>query len=143
MSTPEEVAFILQSITTEQFAIINERIPENENLELLTEISFGASSDGPIISVFPKFTFSLKEVPVMLIETGCHFKIKEQHWPLMIQENGNVLVPAPVMRHMTIIAIGTTRGVLHAKTEGRSLNEYILPTINVAELIQGDVEVGR
>ena len=34
------------------------------------------------------------------------------------------------------MTIGTTRGILHAKTEGTCFNKYVLPTINVTEIIK-------
>ena len=43
------------------------------------------------------------------------------------------------MTHLIVLTIGTVRGILHAKTEGTKYNSYILPTINVAELIKTDI----
>ena len=37
-----------------------------------------------------------------------------------------------------MITIGTTRGVLFAKTESTPFSKYIIPTINVAEMIEND-----
>jgi hypothetical protein len=37
-----------------------------------------------------------------------------------------------------MITVGTTRGVLYAKTENSPYSKYIVPTINVAEMIEKD-----
>lgn len=139
--TPEQIAFMLQSISTEQFAIIEEYIEESDGLELTTNLSFGVQPNEHLIGVFPKFIFSQNGKTIMLIEIGCHFLIKPDHWTKMKSAEETVVVPKAVMNHMAVIAIGTARGVLHAKTEGRAHNEFVLPTINVTEMIDEDVVI--
>lgn len=38
-----------------------------------------------------------------------------------------------------MLTIGTTRGVLHSKTENTPFNSFLLPTLNVMELVKKDV----
>lgn len=38
-----------------------------------------------------------------------------------------------------MLTIGTARGVLHSKTENTTFNQFLLPTLNVNELVQKDV----
>jgi hypothetical protein len=40
-----------------------------------------------------------------------------------------------------MLTIGTTRGVLHAKTEHTLFNQYLLPTINVNDIVKEAVEI--
>ncbi len=42
-------------------------------------------------------------------------------------------------RHLSVIAVGTARGVLHSKTEDTDLNHIALPLINIEEVLQEDV----
>jgi hypothetical protein len=37
-----------------------------------------------------------------------------------------------------MITVGTARGVLHAKTEGTTLNKFFIPTVNVVEMVTDD-----
>lgn len=143
LESPDEVAFMLQSISTDQFAILDEGIIPTDDLELLTDLSFGIHAENHTIGVFPKFTFTQNSKPVMLIEIGCHFLLKAEHWDKMKRQDGTIVVPKFVMSHMATIAVGTARGVLHAKTEGSVLNEFVLPTINVTELIVEDVAIAE
>ncbi|MPN63841.1 hypothetical protein SDC9_211608 [bioreactor metagenome] len=53
--------------------------------------------------------------------------------------NNVLLVPKNFMQHLAVITIGTARGILHAKTENTPFNQYVLPTINVSEMIKDDV----
>ncbi|WP_262906606.1 hypothetical protein [Tenacibaculum finnmarkense] len=39
-----------------------------------------------------------------------------------------------------MITVGTTRGVLHSKTDNTIFNEFILPTLNVSQMITEDGE---
>ena len=48
-------------------------------------------------------------------------------------------LPSGFVCHLAMLAIGTARGVLHAKTENTLFNKYLIPTINVAELIKDDI----
>lgn len=43
------------------------------------------------------------------------------------------------MAHLTTIMVGTARGILHAKTENTLFNQFLLPTIDVTELVTDDV----
>ena len=59
----------------------------------------------------------------------------------MLDTQTNVVkVSKGFMQHIAMLTVGTTRGILHAKTEGTCFNKYVLPAINVAELIKDDVE---
>ncbi len=54
-------------------------------------------------------------------------------------EKKEFLLPKKLMVHLTVLTIGATRGILHAKTEGTIYNEFVLPTVNVDALINGDL----
>ena len=56
------------------------------------------------------------------------------------KEKKELIVPKGFISHLVMISIGTTRGVLHSKTENTIYNKFLLPTINVNELIKEDVK---
>jgi len=39
------------------------------------------------------------------------------------------------------LTVGTVRGILHTKTEGTNFNGFVIPTINVTELVTSDVRM--
>ncbi len=49
-----------------------------------------------------------------------------------------LIVPKGLLCHLAMLTVGTSRGILHAKTEGTCFNKYVLPTINVTEIIKED-----
>ena len=71
------------------------------------------------------------------IQVSCHFKIQENSWATFIQ-NSKLIVPKGFLAHLAMITIGTTRGVLFAKTEATQFSKFIVPTLNVAEMIKED-----
>jgi hypothetical protein len=137
--TSQKIAFALMKVSTEQYAIIEDAYCDGGDISLETKIGFGSEVDNKMIAVFTTFTFKCNENAFLIIEAGCHFNIKDDAWEEMLDdEKKSLTAPKGFVRHMTILTIGTTRGILHAKTENTSFNQFLLPTINVAEIIQED-----
>jgi len=137
---PQTIGFTLNNITNEQFATFDEAHNEKGKIRLGTEISYGADNEKKLISVFTGFVFESDEKPFIKIEIGCHYEILNEAWSDMYNSEKNLLaVPKGFIRHLAVIAVGTTRGVLFAKTENTCYSKYLLPTINLTELIKDDV----
>jgi hypothetical protein len=135
----KEVSFALAKITTEQFAIIESNFTEKGNIQLQANIRFGADDQKKLAAVFTNFTFQCEQKPFLIIEVGCHFAIKPESWTGLLNADTNILtVPKDIMQHLAVLTVGTARGVLHAKTENTPYNQFFLPTINVAEMINQD-----
>lgn len=45
---------------------------------------------------------------------------------------GSIMVPKSLLTHFAVLTVGTTRGILHAKTENTRLNHFSLPPVNVS-----------
>ena len=87
----------------------------------------------------PVFQFECNEKIFLMIEAGCHYRIEENAWGTMIKEEKNELVvPKGFVQHLALLAIGTARGVLHAKTENTKYNRFIIPPTNVTNFIKKD-----
>ena len=135
----KQIGFVLKRVSTEQFAIIEDAFTKDGKIRVGTNIRFGSDEKTRMIAVFSSFTFECNKKPFLLIETGCHFEISDESWAQMLSLESNTLtVPAGFIRHLAMLTVGTTRGVLHAKTEDTPFNQFVLPTINVSEIIQQD-----
>jgi hypothetical protein len=133
------VGFSLRKVSTEQFAIIEEGFEEKANIRLGTNIRSGADEKQKMVSVFTFFTFESNSKPFLIIEAGCHFVLKDDAWGQMLNKDENCLnVPKGILQHLAMLTIGTARGILHAKTEGTCFNKFIIPAINVTEMITED-----
>lgn len=132
------INFNLLKIQTEQFAIFEENFNKNEIVNLNTNLSFGLNFDDNVFLVTPKYTFEIQGKPFMTIQISCFFKIEDATWN-SFKKKKQIIFPKDFVAHMTMITVGTSRGVLHTKTEGTVFNEFILPPINVTEMIAEDV----
>lgn len=131
------VGFALQGIKTEQFAIFEENYVPKKDIGLSTGLQFKLDNQNRQIGVFLSFEFIQGKKIFLKIQVSCHFKIEENAWNSFIEED-KLVVPKEFLAHLAMITTGTTRGVLFAKTEGTQFSKYIVPTINVAEMIKED-----
>jgi hypothetical protein len=135
----KSIGFSLKKVVTEQFAIIEEGFNNKGKIRLGTSFRFAADDTQKYIAVFASFTFDSENKPFLIIEASCHFSIKETAWIEMLNSEINTLiVPKGFLCHLVMLTVGTSRGILHSKTEGTCFNKYVLPTINVTEIIKED-----
>lgn len=134
-----QVGFTLQGIKTEQFAIFEENYAPKKEAGLSTELQFKIDQKNKQIGVFLGFEFIQGKKVFLKIQVSCHFSIEEKSWLDFIQkENSKLVVPKGFLVHLAMITTGTTRGVLFAKTESTPFSKFIVPTLNVAEMINED-----
>lgn len=135
----EQVGFALQGIRTEQFAIFEENYASKKETSLGTELQFKLDQKNKQIGVFLGFEFIQGKKIFLKIQVSCHFRIEEKTWENFIQkDNAKLVVPKGFLTNMAILATGTTRGVLFAKTESTPFSKFIVPTLNGAEMINED-----
>jgi hypothetical protein len=144
MKTPtKSIGFSLKKVSTEQFAIIEEGFNEQGKIRLNTSMRFAADDTQKYVAVFTSFIFDSDNKPFLLIEASCHFSIEDPAWIDMLKSEINTLiVPKGFLCHLAMLTVGTSRGILHAKTEGTCFNKYVLPTINVTDIIKEDATFG-
>lgn len=134
-----DLGFAITNIKVVQFATTDEAYRKTGELEIQTDAAFGVAKDKKSIVVKLKFRFYKKESPFITLETACYFEINTKGWKQLEKEDNSIHIPKKLIAHLTVLTVGTTRGILHCKTEGTDYNKYILPTINVNQLIEEDV----
>jgi hypothetical protein len=137
---PDKIGFSLNKITTEQFAIIESAF--KDDFEILFNIvsKYGINEKDKMIATFIAPAFSKNEIPFLVLEIACHFKIAEDAWEKFTSKDKTKLnLPIGFIRHLTMLSIGTARGVLHSKTENTVFNKFVLPTINVNEIVKNGI----
>ena len=134
-----EIGFALRKIATEQFAAIEDGYNEQGEIGFNVSLRFSAEKKQRFVTIFALFTFTSDDKPFLVAEASCHFQIKDSAWKQMIRpETNELVVPKVFLSHLSMLTIGTCRGILHSKTEGTCFNKYIIPTINVTEIIKKD-----
>lgn len=132
----KNIEFDLVIITTEQFAIIESNYEKDAEIKVNLDFRFVADKGQKLVAVFNTFTFSTNEKQFLLIEAGCHFSISDDWWGKIYNEKENkVIVEKEALQQMVAITIGTTRGILHGKTEHTQFNQHFIPVIYVDALI--------
>lgn len=132
------IGFSLFEIKTDQFALFEENYSNKGTINLGTDLTFGLNKENKVFSVTAKFTFVMKKKPFMSIQVTCFFLINDENWNDFIKKN-KITFPKPFVSHMAMLTVGTSRGILHSKTENTIFKSYIIPTTNVAEIIADDV----
>ncbi len=140
MKTKVPIGFALKRIATEQFAIVEDGYSEKANTNLVTNLRFAINKENRMVAVFALFKFEQKKNPFLLIESSCHFQITMESWTGFISsQSTKIIIPKGFLGHLTMLTVGTTRGALHTKTEGTRFNQFILPTININDMVKKDI----
>ncbi len=138
------IGFQLIKITTEQYAIIPDAFNKNDtNIEMSIGLKFGLDNKKRIIASFIKVQFEQNKKAFIVLEVANHFNIEKNTWDNFDRTEKNITIPKGFASHLVMLTIGTLRGVLHCKTENSEFNNFILPTINVTEMIKSDVEINK
>lgn len=138
----ESINFRLFRLSTDQFSILKDMYRPDAPIGVYTQLSFGAEEKEKIVAVSASFHFESDEnmAPFIILETKAYFQIKPESWESMYDAETNTLsLEKGFARHLSVIVVGATRGILHTRTEGTELNHVILPLINVEEILKEDV----
>lgn len=137
-----QIGFRLSKISTEQFAMLDIDIDKQLDIGLGTQIGFGLDEKNKSLIVIAQFKFQQEKNTFLIIEVACHFRIADNTWSSIINDKKkSIKFPKDLVSHLVVITVGTTRGVLHARTENTKYNEFILPTVNVNSLITSDLQL--
>jgi hypothetical protein len=134
----KKINFSLLKIKTEQFAVFEDDFDKREVINLKTNLTFGLNVEDKVFAVTPKYTFENNGKPFIALQISCFFKIDNITWKGFTDKK-QIIFPKEFTAHIAMITVGTSRGILHTKTEGTPFNEYLLPPLNVAEMIGEDL----
>jgi len=138
------IGFSLRKISTEQFAVIEEAyLGSDKEMQLGIDLRFGLDVENKGLVAFVKVRFEQEKSPFLVVEVGNHFAIDNTAWESFQKEDKEMVLPKGFASHLVMLTIGTLRGVLHSKTENTKFNKFLLPTINVTELVKSDVELSE
>lgn len=141
--TYNQLGFAFTGLKTIEFAAIEAAHdkPKNASSQLVSGLSFGIDIDDHAITCTAHFKFEKKQdQPFLLLKVQGQFEIdKEAFENKVTQEDGSFLIIKDLATHFAVLTVGSARGILHAKTEGTVFNQYLLPTIDVKQMILEDI----
>ena len=141
MMTYNKLGFALTGLRTVSFAIIDTAYKKTGVSNLITGLGFGLDIDDHIVTCNFRVSFEKKKnQPFLLLEVQALFEIEKNDFLNKIkQEDNSYRLVKGLAVHFAVLTIGSARGVLHSKTEGTRFNEYLLPTINVNDMLKEDI----
>ena len=126
-------------ILTQQFATVEENYESEQKVHIRTTLEVAVDKENRVIIMTPIFAFESSKGLFLKVQVASYFEASPESWQQIATDTeGKKIIPVGFLHHLAVIAIGTTRGVLHTKTEGTRLNGFILPTINVTTLLKED-----
>ncbi|QED36704.1 hypothetical protein FK178_02780 [Antarcticibacterium arcticum] len=135
----ENILFKLNRIKTEQFATIPD-VEIGEEIGIAAGIEFGMEKKTNTILCTVSFNFESRKEKFIILKVLCEFLVPEEAVQNSLQPDEKKYVFQPeFMQHLGVITVGTARGILHAKTEGTKFNNFFLPTVNLKEMVTGEV----
>lgn len=132
------VKFRIQQIETLQFALLCDNIGK-EGLSFSARFGFGLEPEEKLARANFKFELLQQQAPAILIEVAIDFAIEPECFDKQINQSGDFIIPRDFAIHLAMIAVGTTRGVLHEKTKGTPANAFPIPTIDITSRIKEDI----
>ena len=139
----KKIKFKLTKISTDQFAIIPDAFKSETEITLNVGFRFGFNFREQILAVYALVQFEQDQSPFLIAESGCHFELEKSFWYADAQSDKTINVEREFALHLAAISIGVVRGVLHAKTEGTPFSHFILPTINVGDILKNDIKISK
>lgn len=134
------IEFALVKIQTTQFAVNPEVYKPKLRIQFSYGLNFNFIKDQQLVVCSLKSMFLQKEVPFLQLEVTCGFQLSPKAWKDLFNHEGtDITIPKDFAEHLGVISVGTSRGVLHSKTENTDFNKFVLPMIDVRTLIKEDI----
>ncbi len=136
-SDTNKVGFLLSNIKTIQFATIESAYQEGSTGDLKLRFNFGIPEGKKWLACDADVEFLMNDQPFVIIKVRCEFAIEPDAWDSFVDsEQNEITFSDGFLRHLAVLTIGTTRGILHAKLEDTPFDQMILPTVNIVDLIE-------
>lgn len=123
-------------IHIDQFAILAEN--DGRDIGMKIGLDYKYADGGKKIACLSKFEFCNDKSRLMVLNIGCEFEIQDEDF-CKLKKDGKTIISKNLLEYFAVHTIGTARGILFCKTMNTSFNNVIIPPINVAELIKGDL----
>lgn len=135
-----EIPFSLIGIKTVEFATLKDSFKDGHSVDIDSSFDFGINQEENALMVLYSVTFRSGESPFIVLKLACNFGVEPEAFKRLADLKQNkVVVPKGFFTHLAVITVGTARGVLHAKLENTNFSQFLLPTIDVSQVLQDDV----
>ncbi len=135
----KNIKFNFSGLQTNQFAIIKEAYDEEAPIKIKYGVGVDAEKETKSLLFRFRCEFTVNDNPFLIIAVTGEFKISPEDWKKSLNEDEEVLeIPKGFVLHMGVLTVGAARGILHAKVERTPFFNFVLPTLNLTEVIKED-----
>lgn len=135
----QRIGFKLAQIDTDQFALLEEDFISKKEVTLNVGVKFSVNPSDKGVGVHFLIKFQQGETVFIILETACYFAIETENWGSFSTENNKITFPQGFAMHLAVLTVGTARGILYEKIKESKVNQFMLPTIDVTNLVKEDV----
>lgn len=135
----KDIMYRYAKIELEQFAMFEDNFRNDEDeIQLQTEVKFQYDKEQYVLCCKITITFSNGETPLMRAVANSYFLINKESVETITDEKGRIIIPKQVLIQFASLNYGSLRGMIHLKTLGSKLSNYILPPIFFNKIIIED-----
>lgn len=137
----EGIGFALRKISLDQFAMLKEAYQDGEKVRFDVSLDFGLDIEQKMFKVSCRVRFFQQQPqPFLLIEGSGEFAVEPNAWTRFAHEGERAMVfPHGFVAHLAALTVGSMRGMLYVKTQDTIFNRFLIPTVNVAEIVGEDI----
>lgn len=142
MAKEKSIPFILKGIHIEEFATFDDCYDSKGTIGITHEFGFGANIMQHSLAV--KFTtiFKCTDKPFIKLVIICEFDVEEPSFQVFQNKKTKAYkIPKGFLTHLSVITVGTARGVLHTKLEKTKFEEFLLPTMDISNILEEDLVI--
>jgi len=138
----KQIPFLLSDIQTEEFATIENAFHDEGDIEISTSFNFGVSIEEHAIAVSFNVGFECDQKAFIILKVVLEFDIEPNSFKAL-SKNKKAKIPKDFLTHLAVLTVGTARGILHARLMDSKFDNFILPTLNVSEIVKEDLELSE
>lgn len=132
----EQLYYKYAKMELEQFAIFEENLPSKiGEIQFLTQAQFSYDKEQHILCNKITVTMTTEEQPMLKAAICSYFAFRNDSVQQMRDENGHIAFAPHILVQFASLNYGSLRGMLHLKTQGTPLADYILPPIFFRQMI--------
>lgn len=138
----DTIPFKVIGLNVEKFELAENPVIIEGNIDVKTDFSFGVNTASQLVRCLIAYTYVYRGEGILNMVYTCVFKIEDEAFGKMLQENKFVIEPF-FSRYLATINVGAARGEIHARCEAvnNPLSRIVLPPINLVEALPEDIVI--
>ena len=133
------IRFRMVGISVDQFALLSDKAP-SEGVSYSVNIGFSGASNANRLACVFTIEFDHSDKPLLKLSVNCEFEIHEKDWANSIKDNV-LSISKEYLGFFANQTVGVCRGIMFCKTENTDFRNFILPPINLTEILQEDLAI--